>query len=153
MVMELKQAHKTGIAIAFLLVVILLFGEGCGNAGTPTNTTGTNQTNKYPDIYGMEVSYCEGLGYTYEYRMNETSGSMEEYCRLSKDIECEAWAFASGKCHPEFTLCSRQGYLPRIGMEVRNNSKLTYPICIFPDGKYCKEADFFNHKCAVDWEK
>jgi putative hemolysin len=148
--------YNTEICIGFTLVslfILFALAGGCGGNTGSKNMTAEDNNKSYPLVYGMEVDYCEKLGYSYDYRMNETSGKMEEYCRLSKDIECEAWAFASGECHPEFMLCKKQGYLPKIGVEKRGNLTLKYPICIFPDGTYCKETDFFKHECHVDWKK
>jgi putative hemolysin len=141
-----------GLAFISILLVFLVLTGGCGNAGNTINTTKTNQTKNYPIVRGFEVDYCEKLGYTYDYRLNESSGNMEEYCRLSKNVECEAWDFASGTCHPEFSLCKKQGYLPKIGVEKKGNTTIMYPICIFSDGTYCKEVDFFKHNCHVDWK-
>jgi len=150
----MKYRLGTGVGLAFIsvLLLFLVLAEGCGNQANAKITSDSNQTKNYPLVRGFEVDYCEKLGYTYDYRMNETSGMMEEYCRLSKTVECEAWAFVSGECHPEFSLCKREGYLPKIGVEKRGNTTIQYPICIFKDGTYCKEVDFFNHKCSVDWK-
>jgi putative hemolysin len=140
------------IIAAILLVAVL----GCSGAqkGIPQNRTANitlNKTGNYPASYGIEVQYCEGIGYTYEYRLNESSGQKEEYCRLTKDIECPAWAFVSGECHRELTLCSIKGHILKIGVEQHATYNATYPICIFKDGSYCKEVDFFNKKCHVTW--
>jgi len=146
---------RTAICIISLLFIIILVGQGCNSPTTATNTTintSSNQTKKYPSVYGIAVKYCEGLGYTYEYRKNESSGKWEEYCRLTAGIECDANSFFGGECHPEFSLCKREGYIPKIGVVKEGNTTRKFPICIFPDGTYCKELDFFNHNCAVEWK-
>lgn len=142
-----------GLALCLVLLLALVLTAGCYNANSTNTTNSSNQTKKYPPIYGFAVKYCEKLGYIYEYRMNDSNGMMEEYCRLSKEIECKAGAFAGGECHHEFTLCEREGYISRIGVEKKGNTTIRYPICVFPDGRYCKEKEFFEHNCLVDWEE
>jgi len=119
------------------------------STGIPENTT--NSTEKlYPTVQGIEVKYCEGLGYNYEYRQDE-SGKYVGYCQLAPGVECTADDFFSGLCHTEFSLCEIKGYTLKIAVEQQENLKITYPICIFPDGSYCKESDFFYRKCPVSW--
>ncbi len=153
MKMTVNKGSRVLTAVVLLtLLLVFLLAEGCNNSSSGETANSTNITKRYPIVYGFEVDYCEKLGYIYEYRLNESTGKMEEYCRLSPEIECEAWAFAGGECHTEFMLCKKQGYLPKIGVENRSGTILKYPICIFPDGTYCKEKDFLEHNCHVDWE-
>jgi putative hemolysin len=142
------------LVLAALLVLLAVVLVGCENKGrNPGQNSTANQTNQtdYPPVHGIEVTYCEGLGYKYDYRLNTSTGRKEEYCRLNKDIECPAWDFVSGECHRELTLCSLKGYILKIGVEQYETYNATYPICIFPDSSYCKEVDFFNKNCHVKW--
>jgi putative hemolysin len=142
-----------------ILMMLTLFIVGCDrviekprdNSTDKTNSTSLNQSGKlYPSIRGFDIFYCEGLGYTYEYRQDQ-NGTYKGYCRLTKDIECPSDDFADGLCHREHTLCEIKGYILKIGVEQQGNTTVTYPICIFPDNSYCRELDFFNRKCYVKW--
>jgi putative hemolysin len=143
------------IVAAIAILTLALAMSGCGNATTGDNSTkvngSVNKTRPLPTASGIEVSYCEGIGYKYEYRLNETSGQWEEYCRLNSTIECPAWDFVGGTCHRELSLCSIKGYVPKIGVVKHEGYNETYPICVFPDRSYCKEVDFFNKNCHVKW--
>jgi putative hemolysin len=128
---------------------------GCSDKAAGGNSTkesdSINRTIPSPTASGIEVTYCEGIGYKYEYKQNETTGEWEEYCRLNATIECPAWDFVNGMCHRELSLCGIKGYVPKIGVVKHDTYNETYPICIFPDRSYCKEIDFFNKNCHVKW--
>jgi putative hemolysin len=151
---EISKPLLIVLTIIFMAVVCIMT-YGCGRNIARSNSTkenmSANKTGALPTVSGIEVSYCEGIGYKYEYRQNESTGEWEEYCRLNATLECPAWDFVSGECHRELSLCGIEGYIPKIGVVKRENYNETYPICIFPDGSYCKEIDFFNRNCHVKW--
>ena len=110
-----------------------------------------NETNKtYPKAYGIEVSYCEGLGYNYIYEMDENE-TWNEFCIMPDGTRCDAWDFVGGECGREYSLCETEGYTLRIGVEQYETYNKTYAICIFSDGSYCRESDFFNKDCHIVW--
>ena len=152
--MEKVSTHLL-IVLVIIIAVASIAAYGCGNTVVSGNNTGgngsVNKTRALPTAYGIEVSYCEGIGYKYEYRQNESTGEWGEYCRLNSTIECPAWDFVSGTCHRELSLCGIKGYIPKIGVVKHETYNETYPICIFPGGSYCKEVDFFNKNCHVKW--
>jgi putative hemolysin len=142
-----------------LLVMLAALVVGCnlvkiGNTENSTitpNGSSITQTEKlYPQVRGFDIKYCEGLGYTYEYRQDQ-NGTYRGYCRLTRDVECLSEDFADGLCHREHSLCEIKGHLLRIMVNQLGNTTETYPICIFPDNSYCRESDFFNRKCYVQW--
>ena len=139
--------------LSYILIILAALTIGCSQRSATDgllNKTGNQSSKLYPNIIGFEVKYCEGLGYTYEYRLND-KGKYIGYCRLTKEIECTSDEFASGLCHREFSLCEIKGYTLKIGVEKHENLTITYPICIFPDGSYCKEVDFFYKNCHLTW--
>jgi len=143
------------VALAIIISLFTMTMYGCdgntiGNNSMGLNTT-VNKTKNLPTAHGIEVTYCEGIGYEYEYRIDESTGNWEEYCRLNATVECPAWDFVGGMCHRELSLCGIKGYTPKIGVMKHDTYNETYPICIFPDGSYCKEVDFFNKNCHVKW--
>ncbi len=143
----------------YLLVMLTIFMVGCSpividqanNFTNKPNNTDSNQSEEpYPAVRGFDIQYCEGLGYTYEYRKDE-NGRYRGYCRLTKDVECPSEDFADGLCHREHSLCEIKGYVLKIGVEQQGNTTITYPICIFPNNSYCREIDFFNRRCWIKW--
>jgi putative hemolysin len=140
------------------IILLMIFALGCSIASPGGNVTNNKSINTQknasklrPDVIGFDVFYCEGLGYTYDYRLNVSSGKYTGYCVFTNGTECLADDFASGLCHREFSLCEIKGYVLKIGVEQYATYNLTYPICIFPDNSYCRETDFFNRKCPVKW--
>jgi putative hemolysin len=136
------------------LLMILAFGCGSPNNNASQNQSANiskNTSKLYPDVMGFDVSYCEGIGYTYEYRPDAGKEKYTGYCVFPNGSECPADEFGSGLCHREFSLCEIKGYVLRIGVEQSETYNMTYPICIFPDNSYCKETEFFYRKCPVKW--
>jgi putative hemolysin len=135
-------------------MIIVLGCNSSKNAATAQNLTANHSKNTsklYPDVMGFDVFYCEGLGYTYDYRLNESTEKYTGYCIFPNGSECLADDFGSGLCHREFSLCEIKGYVLKIGVEQYDTYNITYPICIFPDRSYCRETDFYYRKCPVKW--
>lgn len=130
-----------------LLIILLITIVGCKPREIASEINTTKQ--KYPAVYGIDVYYCEGMSYTYDYK--EINGTWDGYCVFPDDSECEAFDFVSAECGTKFTLCEIKGYTLKIGLEVHETFNKSYAICIFPDNSYCKEVDFFYRRCHVTW--
>ncbi|MFH1398908.1 MAG: hypothetical protein ABIG95_02245, partial [Candidatus Woesearchaeota archaeon] len=66
--------------ILFAILAVIL---GCGRNGEVGTNSGVNLSpNKYPAVYGIDVEYCEGLGYTYQLRLED--GKEVGYCVFAK---------------------------------------------------------------------
>jgi putative hemolysin len=148
--------NKVAYLAATLIIIatLMLFLTGCASEIPSENTSNlsntTNITKKYPPAYGAEVKYCEGLGYTYDYRLDE-NGTWREYCKFTSQIECEAWEFVNGNCGKEFSLCEIKGYQLKKGVEIHEGYNITFSVCLFPDKTACREMNFFNRDCHVTW--
>ncbi len=129
------------------LILILLILAACTQP-IPENKT-TNSTGDRPRVQGVDVKYCEALGYKYEYV--KVDDRKRGYCVFPNGERCESFDFVTGKCGREFSLCELKGYTLKIGVEQHSDVNITYAICIFPDGSYCKEVDFFHRKCHITW--
>ncbi|MBW2970858.1 DUF333 domain-containing protein, partial [Candidatus Woesearchaeota archaeon] len=132
--------------VAAIVGVILLTGCKTGVETTlPGEKVETHEEaskQQYPRVRGIDVFYCEGLGYKYDYR--QVDDRKIGYCVMPGGFECEAFDFISGDCGHQYTLCEIKGYTLKKAIEDYGNYSKSYAVCVFADGSYCTESDFFN---------
>jgi len=138
----MEKKSKIGIFMFILLVAVL--AVFCFY-----NPSESDKLPKYPRVFGIDVNYCEGIGYEYDLRLEDNR--QIGYCVFHDGNECEAFAFVTGECGREYSLFESQGHLLNQKTVVDGDTNATFAICIFPDYTYCKEVDFYNKKCHVGW--
>lgn len=140
-----KKGKLWALIFVFIVIILVLF---CVYKPSRIENNETNQT-KYPRVRGIDIKYCEGIGYEYELRAEHDR--QVGYCVFPDGEECKSFEFITGECGRGYSLCESKGYLLNKKVEKLENGNAIYAICIFPDYTYCKEVDFFNKDCHVKW--